>query len=105
MRFTVNEGKQHRSCLFPWEPGGSSEHQVKVESYKEFAGCMGSKLPWMHLAMQTNKEIGSRLQEQIKELMHASIQVQCAHFSGAESICIMLMEEQIKETTKEVNHW
>jgi hypothetical protein len=39
-------------------------------------------------------------QEQIKELMHASIQVQCAHFSGAESICIMLMEE----TKKEVNH-
>jgi hypothetical protein len=43
--FTFKEGKQHQSRQFPGEPGGTSTHHLKDESYKEFAACMGSNLP------------------------------------------------------------
>jgi hypothetical protein len=42
--WTVKEGNQNHSCLFPWEPGGISVH-VKIGSYKEYAACRGSNLP------------------------------------------------------------
>jgi hypothetical protein len=87
--FTIKEGKQHQSCQFPWEAGGTSVHPVKDESYKEFAACMGSNLPSMHLAMQTNKEIALEIAG-ANQGIHACIRPGAACTPGA---CCFSIEE------------
>lgn len=80
-QFVVKEGMAYTSCLFPWEPGGASAHQVKDEDYKE-------KKPYL---LQPHTNLFPCLR---------TCTLVCPQLSRVKSMR-MLIDEQIKEAMKE----